>query len=325
MNSRYFDLQGAAMAVSGEAELATRFGEILDQAGQDEPPAPTCFHLHIATGAPEPVPPGTTVLHEGPVLTEGNCVAYADGAAVRHLFPGKASLLLSRDRAELKVAPGEETRVRKNLGMLALEAALRASGQVPIHAAGLTLPAGGMILIIGQSGAGKTTASLALCAAGFGLCSDDLVMVRAAEDGVTAWGLPRQLKVHRRTAQMLPWSEPLLIGEWDAEHEKRLPLDKLATRAKVQPPTPQDVQGIYLLDRSTGPLSSVAPVSGAQLLGIAAADHVRTTNAGVPPEQAERLSALARIVRRVPTYRLTAGSDPKMLGAAILAHLAQQP
>ena len=100
-----------------------------------------------------------------------------------------------------------------------------------------------MVMIIGQSGAGKTTSALALCAAGFGLCSDDLIICRVVGDQVVGWGLPRSLKVHRRTAGMLPWVAPLLTGEWSAEDGSRCRWRGCASVTRVEDRKPKTHRG----------------------------------------------------------------------------------
>lgn len=324
MPERFFDLNGAALAVrASEPELLDRFGSVLDDAGSMAPHSPACFRLQLQTGEPASIPHDATILSDGPVLDEGRCIAADVDGLLMQVFPGVASLQLSlADRtATILVAPHERRRVAMTLGMLGLEAALRASGQVPIHAAGLTLPDGRIVMIIGQSGAGKTTAALALSGAGFGLCSDDLVICRAVDERVVAWGLPRGLKVHRLTVRMLPWSAPLLVGEWSAEDEKTLPLARLRETIRVEDSTPRPVAAICVLDRSDGPDSILAPMGQAELLGIAAADHLRTSSVGVIPGHAGHLAALAAVVRRVPAYRIIAGSNPSDLGPLLAGGL----
>ena len=321
MTIRYFDLQGASLAVSAtDFALIEVFGRILDQPGYEQPPAPVCFALEIGIGMPEAPPAGALLLHHGPVLDEGEATALTDGGDMVQIFAGKASLRLSGISARLIVAPEEMMRIRMNLGILALERALLASGQLPIHAAGLTLPDGEVVMVIGRSGAGKTTAALALCSAGFGLCSDDLVIVRMEGEGVVAWGLPRSMKVHRHTAALLPWSTPLLTGEWSAEDERPLPLAKLREVALVEGSTPRKVAAIYLLQRSAEATSTIVPVAQAEVFGVAAADHLCTSNVGVLREQAARFAQLAELFRRVPAFGLVVGANPADLGSTIVAH-----
>lgn len=321
MTTLYFNLQGASLAVTAaEAELLANFARILDQPGSEQPQAPVCFALTLEIGTPEGPPVGAVLLHEGPVLDEGNAMALDDGGEIVQIFPGKASLRLFGDRARLIVTPDEVRRVRMNLGMLALEAAMRASGQLPLHAAGVTLPDGDMVMVIGRSGAGKTTAALALCGAGLGLCSDDLIFVRTAGEKVVGWGLPRSMKVHRNTVALLPWSGPLLTGDWSDEDERPLPLAKLRQAAKVEDGTPRRIAAIYLLQRSTEAASAVAPVAQVEVFAAAATDNLRTSNAGVTGGHAGRFAALAELFRRVPAYGLVAGANPADLGATVIAH-----
>jgi len=56
------------------------------------------------------------------------------------------------------------------------------------------------------------------------------------------------------------------------------------------------------------------------VFGVAAADNLRTSSAGVPAEQAGRFSALAELFRRVPAFGLVAGANPADLGRTIMAH-----
>ena len=318
---RYFDLQGAAIAVTATEEvLLATFAGILAHPGHEQPPAPVCFALDIDIGTPEGPPAGAMLLHRGPVLDEGEAMAFDDGGDIVQIFPEKASLRLAGSRASLTVAPDEVGRVRMNLGMLALEAAMRASGQLPLHAAGLTLPNGEMVMVIGRSGAGKTTAALALCGAGLGLCSDDLIFVRTSGDAVVAWGLPRSMKVHRHTVALLPWSGPLLTGDWSDEDERPLPLANLRQAARVEDCTPRRVVAIYLLQRSTKPASAVVPVAQVEVFAAAATDNLRTSNAGVTASHAARFAALAELFRRVPAFGLVAGANPADLGQTVMAH-----
>lgn len=327
---RYLDLQGASLAISAsEPALLDMYARLLDGVSFTTPPAPVCFQLQLVVGEPDAMPTGAALLYDGPVLDEGRCVVADIESELMQLFPGKASLRLSAQdrRATLIVAADERRRVAMNLGMIVLEAALRASGQVPMHAAGLTID-DRIVMVIGQSGAGKTTTALALCGAGFGLCSDDLMICRAAADGVSAWGLPRNLKVHRRSAAMLPWTAPLLVGEWSDEDEKSLPLAALRAAARVEDSRPRPIAAIGLLERTGSDHSAIGRIGQAEMLAALAADHVRTSLRGVMPGQASRLGALAAILRRVPVHRIRAGADPTDLGpllarASALAELQQ--
>ncbi|TIT54542.1 MAG: serine kinase, partial [Mesorhizobium sp.] len=84
-----------------------------------------------------------------------------------------------------------------------------------LHTAGLTLPGrDAVVLIHAPSGTGKTTTSLALATHGFGLCSDDAMILNVGATPV-AWGLPRHVKIHEKTARMIPQVAPCLGPSWD--------------------------------------------------------------------------------------------------------------
>jgi hypothetical protein len=64
-----------------------------------------------------------------------------------------------------------------------------------LHAAGLVGPDNSAYLVVGATGQGKSTLSLAAVASGWRLLADDLVIVRAGERGVEASGIARSVAV----------------------------------------------------------------------------------------------------------------------------------
>lgn len=324
MIQKFFDLQGASLRVTAiQPVLVDFFGRIFAGRSRPLPTAPLAFGLTITSGEPLVPPAGVDLLYQGPILDEGEA-CYWQGAEGRILvFPGIISLTLSDTAREatIIVAPGAEERIVMTCGQLALQAALLAANQFLVHAAGLTLPDGRMTLIFGRSGAGKTTSTLALAAGGLGLCSDDAIACNVSGDRPTAWGMPRNLKVHRRTAEMLPWVKPLLSGEWSADDERPVALSALRTTVSVESIAAREIAAIFVLERSGAPTSRCEPTSKAEVLALAAADNVRSTKLGVPRGERELFSRLGDLVRAVPAYRLAAGSDPTDLTAVMLAAL----
>jgi hypothetical protein len=321
---KFFDLQGASLRVSAiQPVLVDFYGRIFAGRSRPLPTAPLAYGLTITSGEPLAMPEGTEALYTGPVLDEGEA-SFWQGPEGRILaFPGIISLTLS-DRAReatIIVAPGAEERITMTCGQLALQAALLAARQFLIHAAGLTLPDGRVALIFGRSGAGKTTSTLALAAGGLGLCSDDAMACNVSGERPTAWGMPRNLKVHRRTAEMLPWVQPLLSGDWSAEDERPVTLAALRTTVSVESITAREIAAIFVLERSGAVASRCEPVSKAEVLALAAADNVRSTRIGVPESERELFKRLGDLVRALPTYRLSAGSDPTDLAPVLLAAL----
>lgn len=303
-----FDLGGLCLEVSAEGDaLLEQFRHAFAGLAAD-PAGPPSFRLHLGHGEP-PVPAAAAVLaYEGPVEPEGFCRLFHGGGETLLVFPDLGSLQVRHDAraATLRVCGG--AMIGASLGIAALAAAAHAGDQSLLHAAALTPPGrDDMVLIHAPSGAGKTTTALALLAGGYGLASDDAAFL-GWRPGCTAYGLPRDLKVHHRSAAMLPWTKDLLVGEWNAEGERRLPRARLAGVARLEAPRPRPVAGLFRLVRGDG-ASTVAPLGQAEMLASLAADNVRTGRQGLLPIDRHRLAQLARLVREVPLYELRVGGD----------------
>lgn len=324
MIQKFFDLQGASLRVTAvQPVLVDFFGRIFAGRSRPLPTASLAFGLTITSGEPLSMPEGIEPLYEGPILDEGDACFWQGPEGRVLAFPGAISLTLSDKAREatIIVAPGAEERIVMTCGQLALQAALQAANQFLVHAAGLTLPDGRVALIFGRSGAGKTTSTLALAAGGLGLCSDDAMACNVTGDRPTAWGMPRSLKVHRRTAEMLPWVQPLLSGDWSSEDERPVALSALRTTVSVESIAAREIAAVFILDRSGETTSLCEPVSKAEVLALAAADNVRSTRVGVPEGERELFKRLGELMRAVPAYRLSAGSNPTDLASVMLAAL----
>ena len=132
--------------------------------------------MRLQEGTPAAIPDTATVVYEGKIAWEGDCIYADDGGDMHLLFPDHISLALYPERktADMVVSPASISRLSATAGMLAIDAAIDASGQFLLHSAGLTLPGSDrQVLVFAKSGTGKTTTSLALAEEGFGLCSDD--------------------------------------------------------------------------------------------------------------------------------------------------------
>lgn len=324
MIQKFFDLQGASLRVTAvQPVLVDLFGRIFAGRSRPLPTAPLAYGLTISSGEPLSMPEGAELLYEGPILDEGDASFWQGQEGRVLVFPGFISLTLQDKAREaaIIVAPGAEERITMTCGQLALQAALLAANQFLVHAAGLTLPDGRVALIFGRSGAGKTTTTLALAAGGLGLCSDDAMACNVSGERPTAWGMPRSLKVHRRTAEMLPWVQPLLSGDWSVEDERPVALTALRTTVSVESIAAREIAAVFVLERSGETASRCEPVSKAEVLALAAADNVRSTRVGVPQVERDLFKRLGELVRALPAYRLSAGSDPTDLAPVLLAAL----
>lgn len=323
---RNFDLMGPVLRVEADEErLIDRFATLLRGLGVETDRDPA-FVLKVHEGTPEPIPASASIVYEGPVYWEGDCI-YADNDSQLHLlFPKWLSLVVNPARkvAEIVVAPDGITRVGATAGMLALDAAIDASGQFLLHAAGLTLPGSdAQVLIFAQSGTGKTTTSLALADSGFGLCTDDSMVIRLDGLVTTGWGLPRDLKVHHNTAEMMPWLKPYLKGKWNSEGEQAVTRAALSDRIRIEAAARRPVAGVFFLQRGDAVNSVAARLSQTDTLVSLAADNVRTGKTGLLASHRRRFAGLAGLASSVPTFAVTVGSDPQSTAPAILDALSQ--
>lgn len=278
------------------------------------------FRIVIEEEPPTTAPEGSRIVYRGPIFTEGECVYNIFGKATHFAFPGKISVLIDpeKHRAHISVAAGEAARVGQNTGMVAIEAAVDAMGQHVIHAAGLVLPdRDQMVLVYAPSGTGKTTTSLALAANGFSLASDDAIVLRMNAQSAFAWGFPRDVKIHRNTAVMLPAIGALLGPKWDAGGEQPVRLDQIATVVSIATQHPRPIAGIFHLLRKGDRSSSIRPMGRAEALVALAADNVRTGQTGLIPLQQRRYGALAGLVSCVPAFEIDVGEDPADVGILI--------
>ena len=133
---------------------------------------------------------------------------------------------------------------------------------------------------------GKTTTSLALALDGFGLLTDDasiLMPGSADSDGGRPrfWGLPRALKVHRRTAEMLPRVGALLSDRWNSEGEQVLTRQALRGIVDAPPPRACTLIAAVVLGPRVGGSHQMRTVKRSELLAHLAADNIFKSSRGV--------------------------------------------
>ncbi len=266
--------------------------------------------------------PHGLLVFDGEVPEDGSCRMIEDGGTIHLVFPGRQTVAINGGEgwAELRIRPG--TKAAWTPSMLVLDAALDAGGQHMLHTAGLTLPDhDAVVLIHAPSGTGKTTTSLALATQGFGLCSDDAMIVNVASGKVVAWGLPRAVKIHQKTAQMIPQVAPCLGQTWDRNGEQPVSLERLAGIVRVENASARPVAALLHLARSADSQTRLVAMAGTDAMVALAVDNVRTGMTGLLPMQKRRLATIAGLVNSVPTFRLEVGARPADAAAPIRAAL----
>jgi hypothetical protein len=316
-------LHGVVLRVVGAPEQARRLDPYLASLRAAPAPGAPVFTLTMAAQDSDPDPMGAQLLAEGPLPEGPQARLFSTGDGLLLMVPGRLSLRIARTEGRMGVAPGGERLIGGTPGIAAIEAAAGLAGQALVHAAALTLPGrDSALLLAAPSGAGKTTAALALALGGFGLLSDDAAMLRPTPEGVTVWGLPRGLKVHRATLGLLPALAPLLTGPWDAAGEQALPRARLGGLLPLPDISPVPVGAVVFVGPRRGvPGHELRPLPRAEVLLRLAADNLGRGPAGLPPTDRRRWAALSAAVASARCLELRAGTDLEALPAALLAGL----
>lgn len=319
-----YDLKGQVISISASrADLWPSFDLMLGTLRVAEPVEPA-FRVNIVETSALQESPAGNLAFDGEVPEEGHC-RMIDGDGIVHLiFPGLQTASINADKgwAEIRVHP--DAKVKWTLLMMVLDAALDAGGQHMLHTAGLTLPGReALVLVHAPSGTGKSTTSLALASQGFGLCSDDVMILKLASDGgITAWGLPRKVKVHRNTAAMLPFVAPCLGDKWDTNGEQAVSLERLAEIIRIEETVDRPVVALLHLARSADAQTRLVPMARTDAMVALAADNVRTGMTGLLPAQRRRMATIAMLVKALPTFTLEVGANPAEAAPLIRSALA---
>ncbi|TPM99202.1 serine kinase [Mesorhizobium sp. B2-1-3A] len=321
--SACYDLNGQVFGISAERpELWQDFDRMLGVLRITGDTAPG-FRLDITEADVLDEEPGGSLVFDGEIPEDGYCRMVAVGGTIHLIFPGRQTVAVNDEEgwAKLRVRPGAKAAWTPS--MLVLDAALDAGGQHMLHTAGLTLPGRDTIVLIhAPSGTGKTTTSLALATQGFGLCSDDaMILDLALEKQPMAWGLPRHVKIHQKTAEMIPQVAPCLGPSWDRNGEQAVSLQRLSEIGRIESPVARPVAAVLHLARSADRETRLVPMARTDAMVALAMDNVRTSMTGLLPSQKRRLATIGKLVSSVPTFTLEVGARPADAAALISATL----
>jgi hypothetical protein len=266
-----------------------------------------------------------TVIWGGTLIDGCYAEISRDGDLQQFRIPGRLSIVETRGDpvTRVEVVANAERPFQGMAAAVLLDTILRGHGLLTIHAASLMPPGGDkLMLLFAPSGFGKTTTSLALALSGYAHLGDDMVVLRQEAGGTLAWGMPRTLKVQRRTAAMFPEVAPHL-GAFSGD-EDEAPLTRDALAAMVELPDPrlsyQTAAIVVVGPRSEGP-ARVTPISKSDALSVILTDNIGVFSDGVPETQQQLFRMLTKLVAVTPVFRLDAGNDPHSIASAFDAAL----
>ena len=312
---RWYDVNGLSLCIRApDADLITFLDAYVKPFACPEAGAPDyVISLERARIDEPPV--------EAETLFEGELVP---GTPCRLSMNGEQTWLVVTD--QISVATDQKARtttIQVDIGCLranavmagihALDAAIAAAGQYLLHGAALALPGDDTraILLFAPSGTGKTTTALTLGLGGFGLMTDDAIVLQPRGYGGDAtnraWGLPRALKVHRRTVDLLPQIAPLLDSEWDSDGEQVLSVERLAGMVRTLPPRPIAIAAIVVLAERTTTNHHIAPMPKAEAMMRLVDDNVACAPSGVPAKDIKRFQVIGALVAAVQVFKLRVG------------------
>jgi len=196
--------------------------------------------------------------------------------------------------------------------------AARAQGLVPLHAACVGLGGRG-VLLMGDSGAGKTTAALGCLIRGFELVSEDSAFV--ARHSMLATGVANFLHVRRESLGLLPRSVAAIL-RGSPEIRRRSGVVKLEIDARRAPfrlaPKPVAVKALVFL-------TAKVPNRGEALVPLRRSEIVRRLAAAQPYAAGRpEWNDFVRRLGSVPTFELRRSGDPGET-AETLARLLSDP
>lgn len=319
MHKTRFVIPGLAFNIVAEREGlgAPIFPQL---AGFEQPEGPVAHEILVREAA------GDDIATEGELIWSGTLIdglyaeISAEGDRQQFRVPGKLSITeeIGRAQTEVQVTAAAEQPFRSMAGSVLLDMMLRGHGLMTIHSASLMMPGRDeLMLLFAPSGFGKTTTSLALALGGYGHMGDDVVILRQEGTELLGWGMPRTLKVQRRTAAMFPEVAPHL-GAFGGE-EDEAPLTRAALAELMPLPDASKsyrIGAVVVVGPRSDGEASLQRLSKADALTVILSDNIGLLGGGVPRAQQELFRLLSKLVGSTPTFRLDAGNQPHRIAPA---------
>lgn len=200
---------------------------------------------------------------------------------------------------------------------------LAARNKLLLHAAAVRCPNGCGILILADSGGGKTTTALSMLRQGSAFLADDLVVLQAAGEEVQVTGFPELLNLTEQTVRFFPEIQEHfdLTSKMNASQKKMISAQAVYGNANMVDTCRLDAI-FFVRIESEGP--QTRPANPGQALGKLLRGHTFAQSQQVPRTS---VSNFFSILDRIPAFELHTGPDPVNLGQWLIefchAHLSR--
>lgn len=178
---------------------------------------------------------------------------------------------------------------------------LRERGLTLIHA-GAVGTDDGAVLLVGKTGAGKSTTTLACLNAGLRYLADDRCLL-ALTPTPQVFCIYNSAKLHLAQMEQFPALLPAVRNHQETATEKALIYLQAAAPQQIAPVLP--IRALLLAKIAKATTTSLAPVSRMALLR----DFVTSTLVYQPGATHTEVHAMTELVRQIPCYQLNLGSD----------------
>jgi hypothetical protein len=191
--------------------------------------------------------------------------------------------------------------------MHAIKGASLRTSWTPVHAASVARD-GAAILVVGQSGAGKTSIAVACATQGWDYLGDDAVIVRAGPPRVAS--LYSSARLREDTFQRYPDAMRACLGVSDDAGELKAEVDMALLR---RPAAEAEIKAIVVPQPTDWSECRLAPLGRADTLRKLMA----ATRQSMLGDEAAAFAKLAALVSEVPCYALTASGDASALSNSL--------
>jgi hypothetical protein len=237
------------------------------------------------------------------------------------LVPGHFAMTSVRSArsTDIDTTPAGVKSIGGTAAYVLLQRIFAAHGRLLLHGACLVRPTTHeAFALFAPSGTGKTTTALALARTGLEFAGDDALVLEKASDGFYLWGIPRNIKVHQRTAKLLPWLHPVL-ADWTSDVEV-VDFDALDAIIPLANGSRRRAAGAIVLLQPNAVGHRVEAIKKVDALNQIVTDNLRQSSMGVNADTQAAFADIVSFISTTPTVAVSVGPDPDSLTpASILA------